>query len=173
MTVTNKRLLISESHGDSNRCTPYRRNPDQHDTCASHTSSRTPGIRFLWVVPVRDNLSWGTDKFGQISLLLTQSTARQLTDRASVPSFSPEPANEARGISQAPVDDQLLGLPGSYYRYVIGTFNTCSCGLTHRSLTDTGGGYNLGGADLPYTHSPAFPTSRLPFSSKGPARSPV
>jgi hypothetical protein len=73
MTVTNKRLLISESRDDSNRCTPYKRNPDQHDTCASHTSSRTPGIRFLWVVPVRDNLLWGTDRFGQISLLLRKS----------------------------------------------------------------------------------------------------
>jgi hypothetical protein len=26
LTVTNKRLLISESHGDSNRYTPYRGN---------------------------------------------------------------------------------------------------------------------------------------------------
>jgi hypothetical protein len=26
-TVMNKWLLISESHGDSNRCIPYRRNP--------------------------------------------------------------------------------------------------------------------------------------------------
>jgi hypothetical protein len=32
MTVTNKRLLISESHGDLNRCTPYRGKPDQHVT---------------------------------------------------------------------------------------------------------------------------------------------
>jgi hypothetical protein len=46
-TATNKRLLISESHGDSNRCTPCRGKPDQHDTYASHTSPRTPGVRFL------------------------------------------------------------------------------------------------------------------------------
>jgi hypothetical protein len=31
------------------------------------------------------------------------------------------------------------------YQHVIGTFNTCSRGLTHRSSTDTGVGYNLGG----------------------------
>jgi hypothetical protein len=31
------------------------------------------------------------------------------------------------------------------------TFNTCSRGPTHRSLTDTGGCYSLGGADFPHT----------------------
>jgi hypothetical protein len=46
---------------------------------------------------------------------------------------------------------------------VIGTFNTCLWGPTERSLTDTGGGYNLEGACLPHTHSPTFPTSCLPF----------
>jgi hypothetical protein len=44
----------------------------------------------------------------------------------SVRSFSPESANEAGGISQAPVGDQLLGLPSPYHRHAIGTFNTCS-----------------------------------------------
>jgi hypothetical protein len=34
-----------------------------------------------------------------------------------------------------------------------------SRGATERSLIDTGGGYNLGGAGLPHTHSPTFPTS--------------
>jgi hypothetical protein len=55
MEATNKRLLISESHGDSNRCTPYRGKPDQHDTYASNATPRTPGVRFLWAVPVRGN----------------------------------------------------------------------------------------------------------------------
>jgi hypothetical protein len=32
-------------------------------------------------------------------------------------------------------------------------------GPTERSLIDTGGGYNLGGAGLPNIHSPTFPTS--------------
>jgi hypothetical protein len=32
MTPTNKRLLISESHGDSNRCIPYSGKSDQHAT---------------------------------------------------------------------------------------------------------------------------------------------
>jgi hypothetical protein len=56
-TATNKRLLISESRGDSNRCTPCRGKPDQHATYASHSNPRTSAIRFLRVVPVRDNLS--------------------------------------------------------------------------------------------------------------------
>jgi hypothetical protein len=83
--------------------------------------------------------------------------------RGSAPSFSPKPANEAGGVSQAPDNDQLLGLPGPYQRHVIGTFNTCSWGLTEQSLIDTGRGYNLGGAGLPHTHSPIFPTSCLSF----------
>jgi hypothetical protein len=35
---------------------------------------------------------------------------------------------------------QLHRLTGSIYQHVNGTFNTCSRGPTHRSLTDTGGG---------------------------------
>jgi hypothetical protein len=50
MIAINKRLLISESCGALNRCTPYRGKPDQHDMYASHTSPRTPGVRFLLVV---------------------------------------------------------------------------------------------------------------------------
>jgi hypothetical protein len=32
MSDMNKRLLISESRGDLNRCTPYREKPNQHVT---------------------------------------------------------------------------------------------------------------------------------------------
>jgi hypothetical protein len=74
-------------------------------------------------------------------------------------SFSPNPAIEAVGLSQVSVDDKLLGLPGPYHQHAIGTFNTCSQGRTHRSLTDTVGGYNLGDADLPHhTLRPSQPT---------------
>jgi hypothetical protein len=69
MTATNKQLLISESRGDSNRRTPCKGKPDQHDTYASHASPRTPDVRFLRVVPVRGNLSWDANRFGQIPLL--------------------------------------------------------------------------------------------------------
>jgi hypothetical protein len=41
-TTTDKRLLISKSHGDSNRCTPYRGKPDQLDTCFPRSVSVGP-----------------------------------------------------------------------------------------------------------------------------------
>jgi hypothetical protein len=86
----------------------------------------------------------------------------------SIPSFSPELANEAGGVSQAPVGDQLLGIPDSYHRHAISTFNSCSRGPTHWSLTDTSGGYNRGGADFPHTTSrPSQPiVSPFPLRSR-------
>jgi hypothetical protein len=72
------------------------------------------------------------------------------------------------GKSQAPGDNRLLGLPDPYHRHAIGTLNTCSRGPTERSLIDTGGGYNLGGAGLPHTHSTTFPTSCPHFSLMAP-----
>jgi hypothetical protein len=65
MTDTNKRLLISESHIDLNRCTPCKAKPDQHATYASHSSPRTPVVCFLRAVPVRDNLSLAPTKSKQ------------------------------------------------------------------------------------------------------------
>jgi hypothetical protein len=56
-TATNKRLLISKSRGDLNRCTPYRGKPDTHDTYASRASPHTPYVCFLQVVHVRGKLS--------------------------------------------------------------------------------------------------------------------
>jgi hypothetical protein len=52
----------------------------------------------------------------------------------------------------------------AYDRYV----QYFSQGPTHRSLTDIGGGYNLGGAGLPHTHSLTFPTSCLHFPLMAP-----
>jgi hypothetical protein len=66
MAATNKRLLISESRGDSNRCTPCREKPNQHDTYTSHTSPRTPNIRFLRSILVHGNLSRVINKVGRM-----------------------------------------------------------------------------------------------------------
>jgi hypothetical protein len=71
--------------------------------------------------------------------------------RGSVPSFSPKPTNKVVDLSQVSVDDKLLGLLGPYHQHAIGTFNTCSRGSTHRSLTDTSGGYNFGSPGFPHT----------------------
>jgi hypothetical protein len=81
----------------------------------------------------------------------------------SIPSFSPTTVNGAVEQSQASVDNRLLGLPGPYHRHAIDTFNICLRWSIHRSLTNTGGVYNLGGVGLPRTHSPTFPTSCLHF----------
>jgi hypothetical protein len=67
-----------------------------------------------------------------------------------------------------PIVTQLPQLPVSYHQYAIGIFNTCSQGPTHRSLTDTDGGYNLRGVGLLHTHSPTFPTSYLHFPLMAP-----
>jgi hypothetical protein len=66
-----------------------------------------------------------------------------------------------------------IALLGPYLQHVISTFNTCSRGPTYRSLTNTSGGYNLGGADLPH-HTP-WPSQAMVFHfpPKGPAWSQV
>jgi hypothetical protein len=82
MAATNKRLLISESRGDSNQCTPCRGKPDTHDTYASHGSPRTPRIRFLWVVHVRGNLSQAINSIER-TLLLPRKRAPDITPQLS------------------------------------------------------------------------------------------
>jgi hypothetical protein len=168
MTATNKRLLISESRGDSNQCTPCREKFDQHAT-------RFPRSVCVWSTTIR--ISRGphiatfhtvVNRFEQIHCTREEGSrhnpqhAGRLIHR-SVPSFSPTIANRAMEKSQTSVDNWLLGLSGPCHRHAIGTFNTCSRGPTHRSLTDSGGGYNLGGAALSHTHSPTFSISCLPF----------
>jgi hypothetical protein len=156
MTATNKRLLISERRGDSNQCTPYREKPDQHETYASHASPCTLGVCFLRAIPVRDNLSWVINRVGhshcsQEKGILTRSTARWLTNLRVHTQFLSRANQWSSRESQTSINNKLLGLPGPYRRHAIGTFNTCSRGPTHRSLTDTCEGYSLVGASFPHT----------------------
>jgi hypothetical protein len=72
-----------------------------------------------------------------------------------MPSFSPKPTIEVVGLSQASVDDKLLGLLGPYHQHVIGIFNTCLRRPIHQSLIDTGGGYSLEDANFPHTTRPS------------------
>jgi hypothetical protein len=91
----------------------------------------------------------------------------------SIPSFSPMTIIEPLGVKSPSVDGRLLGLLGPYLRHMIGTFNTCSQVPTPQSLTNTGGGYNLGGASFPHhTPQPSQPTV-LRFPPKGLVRSQV
>jgi hypothetical protein len=160
MTATNKRLLISESRSNSNRCTPCREKPDQHNTYASHASPRfcgqSPYVATFHETPIDLDCSWEKG-------LLTQSTAHRLTDpqvdtqllsRASQWSRGHKPSSCRRPTTRfagpiSPVCDR-------YVQYLL-------TGVNHRSLTDIGRGYNLGGASLPHTHSLTFPPSYLPF----------
>jgi hypothetical protein len=88
-------------------------------------------------------------------VLLTPSPSR-LSEPWVPHSFPPLPSIEAVGKSQQSVDIRLLG---SYLQYATNTFNTCSWMPTHRSLTNTDGGYNLGGAGFPHhTHCPSRTT---------------
>jgi hypothetical protein len=95
--------------------------------------------------------------------LPTQSTTHRLTDPRIRTQFLSWTSQWSSGKSHTSINSRLLGLPGAYHWHAIGTFNTCSQGPTHRSLTDTGGGYNLEGVSFPRTHSPTFSTSCLPF----------
>jgi hypothetical protein len=169
MTATNKRLLISESHGDLNRCTLCRGKSNQHDTYTFHTSPRMPGVRFLWAVPIRGNLSWVVNRVGQSYCswekgFPTQSPARRLTDPHVRTRFLSRANQWSSGESHTSINSRLLGLSGPYHRHAIDTFNTCSWGPTERFLINTGGGYNLEGAGLSCTHSSTFWTSGTHFS---------
>jgi hypothetical protein len=85
MTATNKRLFISESRSNSNRCTPYRGKPDQHDTrfpCSiriwpsSIRISRGPHIATFCTVINRFKQIYCPQEEG----VPTQSTALRLAD---------------------------------------------------------------------------------------------
>jgi hypothetical protein len=178
MAATDKRLLISESHGDLHRCTPCREKPDQHDTYASHASPRTPGVRLLRAVPVCGNLLRVIDRVGQILLL----PIKGVPDSTSQPgwmahgtrlSFSPKTVIEAIGLGQASVDNRLLGLPGPYHRHAISTFNTCSRVSTPRSLTDTDGGYHIENLRITTSLSPFFLSEGSTDPPNGPVRSQI
>jgi hypothetical protein len=158
-TATNKRLLIYESHDDSNWCTPCRGKPDQHVTHASHVSPRTPGVHFLRVVPIRGNLSRVIDRVEQAHCsreegLPTQSTTHRWPIRRSIPSFSLEPANEAVGTKPSIYQWLATRLTGPispvcdrYVQYLL-------TGANRTVLNRHRGGYNLGGAGFPLVALP-------------------
>jgi hypothetical protein len=89
------------------------------------------------------------------------------------PVFLPRQLLKQWRQSQSSIDNRLLGLLGLYLWHVIGMFNTYSRGSTHRSLIDTGDGYNFEGVDFPdHTPQPSQPMI-LYFLPKCPVRSQV
>jgi hypothetical protein len=172
--VIRKQLLISESRGDSNWCTPCRGKPYQHATClprlvyiwpSTIRISRGPGIAMFWEsLADLDGSHCSWEKW-----LLTQSTARWLTDPR--------------------VHNQILSQVNQWNSRLKPSFCRCQAiRLTgSRSLAcDRYVQYLLAGANplvlnwhiwglqpwrcwLSTHHSPTFPTSYLHFASKGPA----
>jgi hypothetical protein len=135
MTATNKRLLISESHGDSNRCTPYRGKSNQHAT-------HFPRSVRVW------------SKIIRISCGRHIATFRTVVNRFEQIHCSREeglPTQPLTQLSDPWVRTQLLSRTHHKHQHVTSTFNTCSRGPTHRSLTDSSGGYSLEGASFPRT----------------------
>jgi hypothetical protein len=178
MTATNKRLLISESHGDSNRCTPCREN-------LTNTPRMLPmpvHVRSMYA-SCGHSLYMATFHGSSIELgrpiapekngLPTQSTARRWPIRGSIPIFSPEPANEVVGakpsICQQPAT-RLIGpitpVCDRYVQYLLAGANRTVLNWHRRGLQPWR-------CQLATYHSLTFPTSSLPFPPKGPARSPV
>jgi hypothetical protein len=157
--TTNKQLLIYEIHGDSNQCTPYRGNlihttcmlPVPVHVCDLYASCRQSPYVAIFCVVINSigqrHCSWEKGSSDNIS-----ST---LADRSKGPHvvFLPHSAIEAVEKAKYLLMTNYIGLLGTYLQHVISTFNTCSWGPTHQSLSDMDGGYNLGGAGFPH-HSP-------------------
>jgi hypothetical protein len=76
------------------------------------------------------------------------------------------------GQNQVSVDGGYSAYWAHKHQYAIGTFNTCSQGPTHRSLSNTDGTTTL---EVPTFNIPLpnLPNWLSPLPSKGPARSPV
>jgi hypothetical protein len=85
--------------------------------------------------------------------LPTQSTAHRLTDLRVRTQFLSWANQWSSGECQTSINSRLLGLPGPYHWHAIGTFNTCSRGPTHRSLTNIGGATTM---EVPAFHIPLF-----------------
>jgi hypothetical protein len=66
---------------------------------------------------------------------------------------------------------QFLSQHNHWSQHVINMFNTCSQEPIHRSLTNTGRSYNLGGAGLPHHTPQPFQPAVLRFPPRGPSRS--
>jgi hypothetical protein len=154
ITATNKRSLISESRGDSNRCIPCRGKPKQHVTYASHSSPHMPGVRFLRAVPVCDNLSLAPTKSKQAPTPGRSLDKQRQTSPAVVLGgliLPPMQQPYSRGERFWPNGYIATSAYWAHITSMQSVHSILSQGPTHRPLTDTGRGYNLGGAGLPHT----------------------
>jgi hypothetical protein len=123
----------------------------------SGMSPRMPLVGFLQAVLVCGNILLVVNSIGQ-SHNFQKRTPASLACKVTNPG-GPHPislpltAIEAMEKVKYLLPASYIGLLGPYHQHVISTFNTCSRGRTHQSLTNTGVGYNLGGVVFPH-HSP-------------------
>jgi hypothetical protein len=175
-TATNKRLLISENHDDSNQYTPCRGKPDQHGTRFSRSVrvwpstihiSRHPHIAVFREVINSNAQSHCSREKG----LLTQSTARQLTNLWVRTQFLSWASHWSSGDKATLCWWQASRLTGpislacdQYIQYLL-------AGANPSVLNRHRWGLQPWRYRLSTYHSPTFPTDGLPFPPKDPARS--
>jgi hypothetical protein len=178
MTATNKRLLISESHGDSNRCTPCRGKLDQHATRfprSVHVWSKTihisrgSHIATLYETLTDLNISHCSREKG----LPTQFTTRRLTNARVHTQLLSRASQWSRGRKTSScrwpttrVTRPISPACDLYAQYLLAGVNP-SVFNRHRW------GLQPWRCRFVTYHSPTFPTSCLYFPPKGPTRSPV
>jgi hypothetical protein len=175
LTATNKRLLISESHDDLNWCTPCRGNPIHMTRTllmlvhVCHTYAccgQSSYVATFHIDPIELDRFTASEK----SALDSTSQPGSVTHGTHI-SFSPKHSHWS-SVLRPNICWRIcyISLLGPYHQHEISTFNTCSREPTHRSLTDTGGGYNLVDAGLPH-HTP-WPSQPmiLDFPPKAPAQ---
>jgi hypothetical protein len=177
MTATNKRLLISESRGDSNQCIPCRGRPDQHDTYASHANPRILAYASCGRSPyvaTFHKLSTALDGpyCSREKGLPIQPQPDWVIHRSTTQFLSPH-SHWSSNKSQTSIDSMLLGLSSPYHRHAVGTFNTCSRVPMPWFLTDTGRGYHIENLRIATALSPPFPSESSPDPPNGPARSQI
>jgi hypothetical protein len=88
----NKRLLISESRGDSNRCAPCKGKPDTHDTYASRVNPHMPHVCFLRAEYIPGNLSVAINSVGWTLLLLRKGAPNTIPSTSVDQSIGPSPS---------------------------------------------------------------------------------
>jgi hypothetical protein len=131
-----------------------------HDTYTSHASPRTPLILFLWAIPVHGNLSLVINNVGQSHRSQEKGTPDYIPSMSIDWSTGPHPIylplTTLKAVKKVKhmLMTSYISLLGSYLQYVISTFNPYSRIPTPRSITNTYGGYNLGGPNFSH-HFPS------------------
>jgi hypothetical protein len=171
-------VLTSETHDDSNRCTPYREKPNQHAT-------RFPRSVRVWSSTIRISrdqriatihespTDLDRSHYSQEKELPTQSTAHWLIDPWVYTQFLSQANQWNSRLKLRFYRWQATRLTGhispAYNRYVQYLLAEANPSVLNRHRR----GIQPWRRQLFTYHSPTFPTDGLPFSPTGPARSPV